>query len=101
MTDRHAAAVQRGGTPATARTDGLAVDRERPGRLFVAGGLDAVLLGRTGDGRYAYFHPAGVPSPGGRPIVRHMRPLDARLALGLVDATPRDGRDRRRPWSRR
>lgn len=84
------------GTDASGRH---ATDWDRPGRRVEIDRTALVLLGRTGDGRYAFARPRTEPGPERSKII-HMSVLQARLALGSVPPSGRTG-DRRGNWTAR
>jgi len=74
---------------------------ERPGRRVRTGQGEAILLGRTATGRYAFARSPHASALSGRSEAYFMDPLQARLLLGLAIAEARRPHDRRGPWGRR
>jgi hypothetical protein len=72
-----------------------------PGTRFAIGSEDLILLGRTGDGRYAFvpyaeFGSASRPRP--RMTIRGR--IEAEQAMGVTSSAPRQPDDRRGRWAR-
>jgi len=86
--------------PADRRTTGR-YGSPPPGTRFAIASEDLILLGRTGDGRYAFMRFADFGSASRpRPRLKIRGRIEAEQAMGVTSSAPRQPDDRRGRWER-